>query len=122
MNPMVEITLASNASVATEAIFTSPTSRPVCENLLVGEPPQTRRFGPTWPEAARNKKEAGRRPQRPAPRQSFLHQRRQLHEHIGHPAPELFIVPLEPGDLLRVHAEGIGMDGHLIEIVGAPPL
>ena len=34
--------MASNASVATEAIFTSPALRPVCENLLVGEPPQTR--------------------------------------------------------------------------------
>ena len=43
--------MASNASVATEAIFTSPALRPVCENLLVGEPPQTRRFGPSWPEA-----------------------------------------------------------------------
>lgn len=42
--------MASNASVATEAIFTSPALRPVCENLLVGEPPQTRRFGPSWPE------------------------------------------------------------------------
>lgn len=38
--------MASNASVATEAIFTSPALRPVCENLLVGEPPQTRRFAP----------------------------------------------------------------------------
>ena len=47
---------------------------------------------------------------------------RQLREHIGHPAPELFIVPLESGNLLRVHAEGVGMDGHLIEIVGTPPL
>ena len=28
----------------------------------------------------------------------------------------------EPSNLLRVHAEGVGMDGHLIEIVGAPPL
>ena len=73
--------------------------------------------GPKLPET---KKEAGCRPQRPAPRKSFLHQRRQFHEHIGHPAPELFIVPLKPGDLLRVHAESIGMDGHLIEIVGAP--
>ena len=53
---------------------------------------------------------------------SFLYQRRQFCEHIGHPPPELFIVPLESGDLLRVHAEGVGMDGHLIEIVGAPPL
>ena len=39
--------VTSNASVATEAIFTSPALRPVCENLLVGEPPQTRRFGPS---------------------------------------------------------------------------
>ena len=38
--------MASNASVATEAIFTSPALRPVCENLLVGEPPKTRRFAP----------------------------------------------------------------------------
>ena len=28
--------MANNASVATEAIFTSPALRPVCENLLVG--------------------------------------------------------------------------------------
>ena len=56
------------------------------------------------------------------PSKSFFHQYRQLREYIGHPAPELFIVPLEPGDLLRVHAEGVGMDGYLIEIVGAPPL
>ena len=56
------------------------------------------------------------------PSKSFFHQYRQLRENIGHPPPELFIVPLEPGDLLRVHAEGIGMDGHLIEIVGAPSL
>ena len=64
----------------------------------------------------------GCRPSRPHPSKLFLYQRRQFHEHIRHPALELFIVPLEPGDLLRVHAEGVGMDGHLIEIVGAPPL
>lgn len=58
----------------------------------------------------------------PHPSKLFFHQRRQLREYIGHPAPELFIVPLEPGDFLRVHAEGVGMDGHLIEIIGAPPL
>ena len=52
----------------------------------------------------------------------FFYQRRKFREHIRHLPPELFIVPLEPGDLLRVHAEGVGMDGHLIEIVGAPPL
>lgn len=67
-------------------------------------------------------KKGGAQPSRLHPSKSFLHQRRQLHEHIGYPAPQLFIVPLEPGDLLRVHAEGIGMDGHLIEIVGTPPL
>ena len=58
----------------------------------------------------------------PHPARLFFHQRRQLREYIGHPAPELFLVPLEPGDLLWVHAEGVGMDGHLIEIIGAPPL
>ena len=42
--------MASNASVATEAIFTGLALRPSRENLLVGEPPQTRCFGPTWPE------------------------------------------------------------------------
>lgn len=52
----------------------------------------------------------------------LFYQRRQLHEHIGHLSPQLFIVPLEPGDLLWVHAEGVGLDGYLIEIVGAPPL
>ena len=44
--------MASNASVSTEATFTSPALRPVCENLLVGEPSQTRRFGPSWPEVS----------------------------------------------------------------------
>ena len=61
-------------------------------------------------------------PPRLHPSKLFFYQRRQLRENIGYPPPELFIVPLEPGDLLRVHAEGVGMDGHLIEIVGAPPL
>lgn len=42
--------MASNASVATEAIFDIPALRPERKNLLVGEPPQTRCFGPTWPE------------------------------------------------------------------------
>ena len=44
--------MARNASVATEAIFDIPALRPERKNLLVGEPPQTRCFGPTWPEAA----------------------------------------------------------------------
>ena len=47
---------------------------------------------------------------------------RQLREHIVHPVPELFVVPLEASNLLWVHAEGVSMDGHLIEIVGTPPL
>ena len=34
--------MASNASVATEAIFDIPALRPERKNLLVGEPPQTR--------------------------------------------------------------------------------
>ena len=59
---------------------------------------------------------------RPHTSNSFFYQRRQLREHIGHLPPQLFIVPLESGNLLRVHTEGIGMDGHLIEIVGTPPL
>ena len=42
--------MASNASVATEAIFDIPALRPERKNLLVGEPPQTRCFGPSWPE------------------------------------------------------------------------
>ena len=42
--------MASNASVATEAIFDIPALRPERKNLLVGEPPQTRCFGTTWPE------------------------------------------------------------------------
>ena len=42
--------MASNASVATEAIFDIPALRPERKNLLVGEPPQTRCFGSTWPE------------------------------------------------------------------------
>ena len=82
-------------------------------------PDASGQLGPKLPEI---KKRRGTDHKGPHPAKSFLHQRRQLHEHIGHPAPELFIVPLEPGDLLRVHAEGVGMDGHLIEIVGAPPL
>ena len=40
----------------------------------------------------------------------------------GMAAVDLALSGLEPGDLLRVHAEGVGMDGHLIEIVGAPLL
>ena len=58
----------------------------------------------------------------PHPARLFFHQRRQLREYIGHPALALFIVPLKPGNLLRVHAEGVGMDSHLIEIVCTPPL
>ena len=36
--------------MATVAIFDVPALRPEHKNLLVGEPPQTRRFGPTCPE------------------------------------------------------------------------
>ena len=79
-------------------------------------------LGPTWLEADGNEKRRGADHKGPHPARLFFHQRRQLREYTGHPAPELFIVPLEPGDLLRVHAEGVGMDGYLIEIVGAPPL
>lgn len=42
--------MASRATVATVAIFDVPALRPEHKNLLVGEPPQTRRFGPTCPE------------------------------------------------------------------------
>lgn len=46
----------------------------------------------------------------------------QLREHLGNLPSQLFIVSLELGDLLRMHAEGVDMDGHLIKIVGTPPL
>ena len=45
--------MASNASVATEAIFTSPALRPVCENLLVGEPPKPGASGQVGPKCQR---------------------------------------------------------------------
>ena len=67
-------------------------------------------------------KKGGVQPLRLNPSKLFFYQRRQLRENIGYPPPELFIVPLESSDLLRVHAESVDMDGHLIEIVGVPPL
>ena len=45
--------MASNASVATEAIFTSPALRPVCENLLVGELPKPGASGQVGPKCQR---------------------------------------------------------------------
>lgn len=40
-----------------------------------------------------------------APLEIIFHQRRQLRENIGHPPPELFIIPLESSDLLWVHTK-----------------
>lgn len=46
----------------------------------------------------------------------------QLFEQVGERPPQLGIVFLQGLDLLQVHAIGVGMDRHLVQIVGAPPL
>ena len=53
---------------------------------------------------------------------SFPHQRRQLLQHPGQLPPQLFIVLFQPVNLFRVQPVGMGVDGYLVQIVGAPPL
>ena len=57
-----------------------------------------------------------------APLEIIFHQRRQLRENIGHPPPRAFHSPSRVQRSPLGTREGVGMDGHLIEIVGAPPL
>lgn len=58
----------------------------------------------------------------PPPRLLLCHQLGKLFEYIGNLPPQRFIITLEPCDFLRVYAVHVGVDGHLIEIVGTPPL
>lgn len=53
---------------------------------------------------------------------SQFHDCGKLFEYVVHSSPQLGIVLLKPGDLVRVHAVGVGVDCHLIDVVGAPPL
>lgn len=72
--------------------------------------------------SAKKEKAAGLPVKEPAAHVLLSHQLGELPEHLRHLAPQLFIVPFQAVDLLRVHPVGVGMDGHLIEIVGTAPL
>ena len=57
-----------------------------------------------------------------APLQSFLHDRGKLPQHSRPHFPHPGVVLFQLFAFLRVHAEGMSMDGYLIEIVGTPSL
>ena len=67
-------------------------------------------------------KKAGERRSAPAPPRLQLNDCGKLFEYVVHASPQLGIVLLKPGDLVRVHAVGVSVDCHLIDVVGAPPL
>ncbi len=59
----------------------------------------------------------------PLPIALHFYDLRQLFQQVGQRPPQVGVVPLQSPDVLRVDAAvGVGMDRHLIEIVGAPPL
>lgn len=67
-------------------------------------------------------KKAGERRPAPAPPRLQLNDCGKLFEYVVHSSPQLGIVLLKPGDLVRVHAVSVGVNRHLIDVVGAPPL
>ena len=51
-----------------------------------------------------------------------IHHLRQFFQKIRQRLPQGHIVLLQRSYLLGVHAVGVGMDRHLVEVIGAPPL
>ena len=69
------------------------------------------------------KKEQGGRPIRePAALVLLCHQRGELPQDLRHLPPQLFIVPPQAVYFLRVNPVGVGVNRHLIEIVGTAAL
>ena len=78
-------------------------------------------FGPWWPEVV--KKEQGGRPTRePTALVLLCHQCGEFPQDLRHLPPQLFIVPPQAVYFLRVHPVGVGVNRHLIEIVGTAAL
>lgn len=79
-------------------------------------------FGACWPEVV--KKEQGGKPRNGSlPLSSyFATSSESSHSTFDTSPPQLFIVPLQSVDFLRVHAVGMRVYGNLIEIVRTAPL
>lgn len=74
---------------------------------------------PCRPEVTKNRAAS---PSEPATLILLCHQRGEFPQNLRHLPPQLFIVPPQAVYFLRVHPVGVGVNRHLIEIVGTAAL